>query len=836
MAPTTLFRSEEMSLIQLYIPAEVAQPCVAELGELGKVQFRDLNPEVNAFQRAFVSEIRRLDEMERLCRFFNTQIEKVDVHIRPLTATAYGSRARSAQEIDDLEEKLKEHEGRIIQMNGSYETLQRRYLQLTELRHVLRETGGFFEQAESRQDTIRNSMDEGDASTPLLEHDVEQQNHDEMGRLNLGYVTGVISRARMQTFERVLWRSLRGNLYMNSAEIDEPITDPDSDEVVDKNVFAIFAHGREIINKIKKISQSLGATLYTVDDSPDKRRDAYLEVTGRIEDLNNVLSNTSQTRRAELQKIAENLTSWTTVVRKEKAIYHTMNFFNYDVNRKCLIAEGWCASNDISIIQHALKNATEASGTNLPSILTELTTKKKPPTFHRTNKFTEGFQAVIDAYGIARYREVNPGLFTIISFPYLFAIMFGDVGHGFIMFLFALYLVLNEKKLAKVDNDIFSMFFSGRYMVLLMGLFSMYVGFIYNDMFSLSLDFWKTGFDWPTEYNSTDTIEASPNGHVYPFGFDPSWHGSENFLLFSNSYKMKQAIIIGVIHMLFGICLQVYNHVNFKNKMFIWLEFLPQILFMSSIFGYLTFCILYKWSVDWWALDENGNHIHNAPPNLLNMLIYMFLSPGNINPEEQLYPGQGPIQIILLLIAVVCVPWMWFAKPYYLKAQHNKHHYQTVAGDDEVTYDEEQNGHAGSSSAEAADDDEEEEEFEFSEVMIHQTIHTIEFCLNCISNTASYLRLWALSLAHAQLSSVLWDMTFKIWFGFSGAIGVIGLFIGFAMWFSLTIFILLGMEGLSAFLHTLRLHWVEFDGKFYMADGVKFEPFAFKTVLEAKSE
>ena len=66
-----------------------------------------------------------------------------------MTATAYGSRARSAQEIDDLEEKLKEHEGRIIQMNGSYETLQRRYLQLTELRHVLRETGGFFEQVKT---------------------------------------------------------------------------------------------------------------------------------------------------------------------------------------------------------------------------------------------------------------------------------------------------------------------------------------------------------------------------------------------------------------------------------------------------------------------------------------------------------------------------------------------------------------------------------------------------------------------------------------------------------------------------------------------------------------
>jgi V-type H+-transporting ATPase subunit a len=43
MTQSSLFRSEEMSLIQLYIPAEVAQPCVAELGELGKVQFRDVN-------------------------------------------------------------------------------------------------------------------------------------------------------------------------------------------------------------------------------------------------------------------------------------------------------------------------------------------------------------------------------------------------------------------------------------------------------------------------------------------------------------------------------------------------------------------------------------------------------------------------------------------------------------------------------------------------------------------------------------------------------------------------------------------------------------------------
>ena len=79
-----------------------------------------------------------------------------------------------------------------------------------------------------------------------------------------------------------------------------------------------------------------------------------------------------------------------------------------------------------------------------------------------------------------------------------------------------------------------------------MGLFSMYIGLIYNDMFSKSLHLWKSGWTFPEQGN--ETVVAVSNGHVYPFGLDFAWNGAENALIFTNSYKMKMAIILGVTH------------------------------------------------------------------------------------------------------------------------------------------------------------------------------------------------------------------------------------------------------------------------------------------------
>ncbi len=58
-------------------------------------------------------------------------------------------------------------------------------------------------------------------------------------------------------------------------------------------------------------------------------------------------------------------------------------------------------------------NLQERSGSTVSPILNMMTTKEAPPTYNRTNKFTQGFQNLIDAYGVSTYREVNPGAFTL---------------------------------------------------------------------------------------------------------------------------------------------------------------------------------------------------------------------------------------------------------------------------------------------------------------------------------------------------------------------------------------------------------------------------------------
>ena len=126
----------------------------------------------------------------------------------------------------------------------------------------------------------------------------------------------------------------------------------------------------------------------------------------------------------------------------------------------------------------------------------------------------------------------------------------------------------------------------------------------------------------------------------------------------------------------------------------------------------------------------------------------------------------------------------------------------------------------------------ENSEKNFSDILVAVLIETIEFALGTVSNTASYLRLWALSLAHSQLSDVFFNGTIGL---FQTNYFIINAFLlstfGIVSFVCVTFIVLLFMDAMESFLHTLRLHWVEFQNKFFHADGHMFMPFCFKNNL-----
>lgn len=474
-------------------------------------------------------------------------------------------------------------------------------------------------------------------------------------------------------------------------------------------------------------------------------------------------------------------------------------------------------------------------------------TYEDPPTYNRTNKFTNAFQHLINAYGVASYREMNPAPYTIITFPFLFSVMFGDLGHGTIMALFGLWMILKEKPLAakKSDNEIWNIFFGGRYIIFLMGCFSMYTGFIYNDVFSKSLNPFGSG--WAINYNTSTIMEnkalqLDPGrdfGRTYPIGMDPVWQVAPlNKIIFQNAYKMKISIIFGVIHMIFGVVVGLFNHRYFKNKMAIYTEFIPQMIFLIFLFFYMTTLMFIKWN-RFSAHNDPPFSIHCAPSILItfiNMVLFKETPVLNEQCSPWMFSGQSGLQKFLVLSALCCIPWMLFAKPLLIMQERKKAQHQPIMPYNSEGQDGENGGLAQTQIApvvQPAAPHEEQEEM--SEIFIHQGIHTIEYVLGSVSHTASYLRLWALSLAHAQLAEVLWNMVLQNGLKQSGWIGGIALWAIFAFWAVLTVGILVLMEGLSAFLHTLRLHWVEFQSKFYSGLGYAFQPFAFEAILDGGS-
>jgi len=804
-----LQRSAFMSYLQVAVPRAAAEDFVHHLGKRSVMMITDLNSQVDPVQQTYMKDIIRLKETVKTIWSIEDILESEGIEVQgDYTEEDFTGNKRQVR-AEQVEADIRKH----------YEDMDEQLGVLNAIRNDRLRREHHIATVQAQEEFAAKAKQLG-APDPSGEDD---------GPLVLKYITGCVEASKQHAFRRQVYLFSRGNSYTLFKDIADS----------EHSVYIVYYLGEILDTKLDKLCNLMGIEQIIRSDNPVEDSDALLvELKQQNKEADMVIKSTQRNLNVQMRTVNEKLRGWKSTIRMELAIRIMLN--NFEARDDTMMCRGWVPTKDLDKINDCVNNACMGRGLGT-GVVEEILPPKgaEKPTFFETNKFTYCFQSIIDTYGVPRYREYNPTCPSIITFPYLFAMMYGDCFHGNCVFWTAVWLIYNEGWLeTSKRNELLDWLYCGRYLLLLMGFFSVYHGFIYNEVISLSFSLFGNT-SWTEVVESHDGEGEWEVKGVYPFGYDPVWHGRQAQIEFTNSIKMKVSVIYGVAQMSFGLVLAMLNHIEYRDWVTLIFEWIPQSLFMLSFFIYMDFMIILKWATNWQEKDF-------SPPSLITALVNMVLAGGQVDRgETQLFDDleqQQNLQFLGCCFFLGTIPVMLFMKPIVLWCIHGGKKGGFEQLDDDGT--EKSRGHDLDDHKEAGQTAHLETtggggggghghgdgEFDFGETFIHQMIHTIEYVLGTISNTASYLRLWALSLAHAQLSEVFYDKTLLEMM----VAGPVSTFVGVVVFWGVTFGVLLVMDQLECFLHALRLHWVEFQNKFYNADGIAFEPFSYRDIAKPK--
>jgi V-type H+-transporting ATPase subunit a len=144
------WRSEEMTYVSVIIGEDASHACIRELGQLGCVQFTDLNPDLTPFQRRYVTYIKRCDEMERKIRYIHAEVAKLNIPCQPVGSVEYFLDQQNAKGetqfsiLENLEIKLDSHEKQFLDLNKYNAKLTEEFNGKVELHHTLEKVRDVF--------------------------------------------------------------------------------------------------------------------------------------------------------------------------------------------------------------------------------------------------------------------------------------------------------------------------------------------------------------------------------------------------------------------------------------------------------------------------------------------------------------------------------------------------------------------------------------------------------------------------------------------------------------------------------------------------------------------
>ena len=822
-----------MNYFDIHLSQEAGWTFAEEIGTQSLVHFMDANKGTPAANRNFVDPLlrcdkleTRLNDIEKICVEFGKEITYADGTTDYLNHLKYTLEHREETEKKAPHTLFAEIEELVGRKTSTINEMYKNHRMLNDKKYLACEFYSLLKVLKphlpSDIGTYQSAAEETDESVSLFRG------------VQFFYFCGVLKTEAVSKLQRLVFRISRGNAYLHTTDL----TYENENEILNYNrgekksaFFLVFQLGASNLLKgmLKKALDSLGAVFYslpkTLSGIDDKLEDLLetavtnQEVISKSESyIDTELSYFYNCTEREAISVIE---QYRIIVEKEKIITEVLN--KMSLKNGILHGKLWVSQEKTNYLKNFIGDLKmKNSDINIELHYADFESRHyKPPTLIETNAISAPFQEIVDTYGVPRYMEVNPGLFTIVTFAYEFGVMFGDIGHGGLILLFGLALVYFYEQIYK---SALRPVLAYRYMFVLLGGFACYCGFIYNDFFAMPWSLFGTCYQ---RENGTYTRKYEDCTVIA--GFDPVWYKSAQEVSFINSFKMKVSIVIGVLHMSFGIFIKAINSVKFRNYIDLFCEFLPQILFFWATFGYMCVAIILKWLHNW----PNSS---KAPS-----IISIFINMGIATPGSTLFGDEEGLQQTytqqhLFMLAGICSIWMLVPKPLLLALKIKLGKKKDGVSEEQIqnlkeqflSDDEKQHSQTPLEEIDV-NAEHEDHDHDISEIFVHQMIEVIEFILGSVSNTASYLRLWALSLAHGQLAKVFLNMT--VVNPVKGGNAIVAV-IGFPIFVVSTIGVIMLMDFMECFLHTLRLHWVEFQNKFYKGDGYKFVAFCFSDQIE----
>ena len=630
---------------KIRIPRDSANEIMRALGNLkNAMEFEDLTKDDIEAKKSFGDMIKRCDDMNkkiydyaRICYDFHLPFnyyKTFEEFNADLTSDmTQRDKKFGSTYFDLIENEIIENDKRINELVDSHSQIREDLVSLIEKKHVLLKA----------EELVRTNLDFSNFS----EADPGENGIKQGLGTNLNFMAGVVNTENEMKMKRMIFRISRGraitafysldinndeylltstvrqrgmSLASNNGEfgrlekLSSLIQSKDVGTInTKKKIFTVIFTGSEenvLLQKLLKVCEVFQASRYPIPRNSEVRNEIN-KIEQEISDKKNLIVSLEKNLNDFClesnkfgQKEGYKYSLYKLFFQQEKMIYTTLN--------KCIIRDTfvdgqvWIPVNLVNDVTTLLQNIFKGNEENKTSAyLEDLPNDEdvRPPTLIHTNEFTSSFQMVVDTYGIPRYREINPGYFTIITFPFLFAVMFGDIGHGLVLFIFSLYLCLFKGPIVK-SKSLLTTLVPHRYFLVLMGFFAVYCGLLYNDFLSI-----------PVNFSSCYKIDNLDKGNTtsktqncnYKFGLDPVWYSTSNELAFVNSLKMKLSVILGVFQMVIGIILKGLNSIFEKDFVELIFVFVPQIVLMLILFGYMDFLIFVKWSTPYSMVSKEIN-------------------------------------------------------------------------------------------------------------------------------------------------------------------------------------------------------------------------------------